>query len=318
MVHHFLINPAAGKKFDTQSFEKNIIEICKDEEVEFKIHHTIAPKDATEYVKSVLKELPSQKHRFYACGGDGTLGETVNGCAGNSSAEFAVIPVGTGNDFCRNFTQTENFLDIRRQIHGNVTGIDLLKANDTYSVNMINIGFDSDVVVEMSKLRRNRYIPNKLSYIVGVLIVLCRKLGFDAEITLDNGEVINKKLLLMAIANGSWCGGGFRSSPLASLDDGLLDSAIINKISRFTFFGLIPFYKDGTYLSKKAAKKCVDYRQIKGMSIKFNSPRNICIDGEIIVDDRVNIEVCHNVAAFSIPEGSKMIKSQKEEACLTN
>lgn len=320
MVHHFLINPAAGKKFDTQKFEQSIIEACKSESVEFEIYHTGAPKDATEYVKNVLRNNPSLMHRFYSCGGDGTLGETVNGCAGHESAEFAVVPVGTGNDFCRNFTHTENFLDIRKQIRGCATKIDLLKINDIYSVNMINIGFDSDVVVEMSKLRRNRYIPNKLSYIAGLLIVLCRKLGFDAEITLDNGEVINKKLLLMAIANGSWCGGGFCSSPRASLNDGLLDSAIINKISRLTFIGLVPFYKNGTYLAKKAAQKCVDYRQLEKMSIKFNTPRNICIDGEIILDEKANISICRNAANISIPEGSSMINSCNEAKieCIAN
>lgn len=304
MIHHFLINPAAGKTFDTDSFADNIVVACEKEGVEYKIYYTTAPRDATHYVFKVLKEHPEQKHRFYACGGDGTLGETINGGVGNEMAEFAVIPIGTGNDFCRNFSNTENFKDISRQINGSPFTIDVLKVNDTSSVNMINIGFDCDVVVEMDKLRRNPCVPNKLTYIAGLLKVLCRKMGFYAKITFDNGEVINRKLLLMAIANGSFCGGGFRSSPLALLNDGVFDAAIIKKISRITFFRLVPSYKKGTYLDKKLAKKCVDYRKARHMSIEFGEPRNICVDGELIRSDRADISICPNAVAFSIPFGS--------------
>ena len=35
MIHHFLINPAAGKKFDTDAFESNITKICKEEKIDF-------------------------------------------------------------------------------------------------------------------------------------------------------------------------------------------------------------------------------------------------------------------------------------------
>lgn len=41
--------------------------------------------------------------RFYACGGDGTVNEVANGIIGYDNAAMSVIPVGTGNDFLKNF-----------------------------------------------------------------------------------------------------------------------------------------------------------------------------------------------------------------------
>mgnify|MGYP001705535948 CR=1 FL=1 len=41
--------------------------------------------------------------RIYACGGDGTLNEAVNGAAGFANAAVTNVPKGTGNDFLKIF-----------------------------------------------------------------------------------------------------------------------------------------------------------------------------------------------------------------------
>lgn len=56
--------------------------------------------------------------RFYACGGDGTLYEVINGAIGCPTAEVAVVPSGTGNDFIKAFSSPEFFSDIKRQLLG--------------------------------------------------------------------------------------------------------------------------------------------------------------------------------------------------------
>ena len=50
--------------------------------------------------------------RLYACGGDGTLNEVVNGAAGFDNAAVTCIPIGTGNDFLKNLRSG------RRQVYG--------------------------------------------------------------------------------------------------------------------------------------------------------------------------------------------------------
>ena len=57
-----------------------------------------------------------------------------------------IIP--SGNDFIRNFDNKELFSDIEAQLDGDTVTLDLIKVNNDYCVNMVNIGFDCSVVKE--------------------------------------------------------------------------------------------------------------------------------------------------------------------------
>jgi len=46
-----------------------------------------------------------------------------------------------------------------------------------------------------------------------------------------NGVSVDKETFLVAIGNGSTCGGGFRLNPSAEIDDHLLDVNILDPIS---------------------------------------------------------------------------------------
>ena len=97
--------------------------------------------------------------------GDGTFGEVVNGAVGVSGVSVGVVPIGTGNDFVRNFSSGELFFDIDAQIDGQEERIDILKCNDKYAVNMINIGFDCEVVKKKEVFNKKPFMPSKLAYI---------------------------------------------------------------------------------------------------------------------------------------------------------
>ena len=85
--------------------------------------------------------------------GDGTLNEAVNGAAYAQNAAVGVIPFGSGNDFIRNFDHSALFEDLQSQIDGEPIKVDLLSANGRYALNMINIGFDCEVVMQVDRLR---------------------------------------------------------------------------------------------------------------------------------------------------------------------
>ena len=154
MKHIFVINPAAGKGKNLPTLLASITYACEDLKVEYDVYHTQAAGDATTYVSETCKQNPDKKFRFYACGGDGTLSEVLNGAVGNDNAEIAVIPAGTGNDFVKTFRHPEYFTAIQKQVLGTAEKIDLLKYNDRYSLNIINVGFDCDVVVKVAEIKR--------------------------------------------------------------------------------------------------------------------------------------------------------------------
>jgi diacylglycerol kinase family enzyme len=218
--------------------------------------------------------------------------------------EFGVIPSGSGNDFVRNFTNRKAFLDIDAQIDGEAHSYDLIRCNDDYCVNMVNIGFDCSVVIEADRFRKFKFISPGISYILGVVMgFFFRKLGTRMRIIFDDGKVIDENLVLTAIGNGKFCGGGFQCCPLASLKDGLLDICIIQKVTRPTFIKLVGSYKDGTFLVKKNSQKFFRYIRTNHFRMEFPNEQPVCIDGEITSAKSVDFTVIPGGFNFVLPKG---------------
>ena len=172
---------------------------------------------------------------------------------------------------------------------------------------MINIGFDCAVVKEADKIKKNKFFSPGVSYILGVGVVLMRKFGTKMRLVFDDGEVIDKELTLTAIGNGKFCGGGFRSAPMALLTDGILDVCAIHKISRLTFLRFVKCYKNGTYLSNKKALKFISYKRTNHLKIEFDTALPVCIDGEIMGARNVELTVVPKSFNFVIPKGSSLL-----------
>ena len=118
MKHLIIINPKAGVKDNSNKIIEEIKKVFENEEYTYYL--TKGKKDATAYVKEYLKNNSLDKIRIYACGGDGTLNEVVNGAYGYSNAEVTCYPNGSGNDFLKTFGKLEKFMNFE----------DLKKAHD--------------------------------------------------------------------------------------------------------------------------------------------------------------------------------------------
>ncbi len=310
MIYHFILNPKSGRNKKDRGIEKDIKSACKARQLDYHIYYTTCPGDATEYVRSMVR-ISSERQRFICVGGDGTINEIVNSAPCNPNVEFGVIPKGSGNDFVRNFTNRRLFADIDAQIDGNTVSLDLIKCNDYYCANMINIGFDCAVVREADKLKRIKFLSPGISYILGVVVVLFKKFGTKMKVMYDDGTTLEKEFTLTAIGNGKYCGGGFKSSPKALLDDGLMDVCSINKVTRRTFISLVSFYKKGTYLESKRAQKVITYRQVPHFRMEFDNPLPICIDGEIKGAKNIDFSCIKDGFNFVVPKGCSMKHSAK-------
>ena len=302
MIFHFILNPKSGRSPKQRKMEQEIKEACKKRQLNYHIYYTTGVGDATEYVRSMIR-ISQEKQRFICVGGDGTINEIANSAPCTPGVEFGVIPNGSGNDFVRNFSNVKLFTSIEAQLDGEAIPLDLIKCNEHYCVNMVNIGFDCSVVKEAEKLKRHKFVTPGLSYIFGVVVVLFKKFGTKMRIIFDDGEVIEKEFTLTAIGNGKFCGGGFEAAPKALLNDGLLDVCAINKISRLTFISLVGSYKNGTYLENANAMKYIRHRRVPHFRMEFDTPIPICIDGEIKGAKNVDFEVVRNAFNFVVPKG---------------
>ncbi|MBR0130457.1 MAG: YegS/Rv2252/BmrU family lipid kinase, partial [Firmicutes bacterium] len=263
MKHVFILNPAAGNGAGEKKYQPQIISYLKASGLEYEIHRSLNKQEVGTYIKQRASE--GDDVRFYAIGGDGTLCDVVNGAMGFENAEVAVLPCGTGNDFVRNFTNKGNFESIEKQINGTAVPIDIIKCNDFYSVNMLNIGADCEVVARAAQIKCK---SGSWSYIRGALEILPKGPRYRMVHTDENGEEVEEDVLLVAIANGHYCGGGFKSCPRASLTDGLLDVVIARPVTGLRMMKLLLEYHQGTHLDDPSATDIISFMQVKNFRLK--------------------------------------------------
>lgn len=314
MKYCFILNPAAGKGRVSEQLEQTIQAICEEKNLNFEIYKTSGIGDATEYVKRTVALNELEQYRFYACGGDGTLCEVVNGVMALTHTDrvaVGVIPSGTGNDFARNFTYKENLNDINAQIGAQEQRIDLLDCGIMYAINMVNIGFDCEVVSKTADLKKKPWIPSKFAYVAGLICTLIRKPGMKASISTNGQAAVKHHYLLSTYANGAFCGGGFYSNPKGSLNDEMIDTLFVKNISRLKFLQLVKHYKKGTHLTPKF-EKIIHNEKLTSVDLTFDKDTNICIDGEVVSVRELHIKPLCQALRFLIPEGSKMMADQRE------
>ncbi|MDO4618560.1 MAG: diacylglycerol kinase family protein [Clostridia bacterium] len=296
----FIVNPKAGHGKHTKRILDKINSDCKDSE----IYLTTGEKDAVRFVREYL--INNGEGRFIACGGDGTLSEVVNGTYGFENAEVGVIPIGSGNDFVRNFSENCDFFNTGLQEKAVPEKVDLIEYKSTHegvAVNMCNIGFDCNTADLANKLKSKTILGGAFSYVVAILVTLIKKTATDLVIETEDGVIYDGRLLLTSIANGSYCGGGIKSNPLAELNDGLININIVKDLSRLKFISLLPSYMKGTFLKKKGIEKYVTSIQCKKLKITPKSGKmRLGVDGEIHDCETVMIEAKKAAMNFIVPQ----------------
>ena len=314
MRHIFVINPLAGKKGKKQKLEEQIRSASERLGEAAEIYETRSQGDGERFVRTICQEKEAGENiRFYACGGDGALNEVVNGAVGFEGVEVGCVPLGTGNDYVRNYATPQEFLDIEAQLRGQARSSDLIRyeaerkgqaGESRYCVNMFNIGFDCNVVDQTSRAKNWPLVKGSFAYLLSVAIILVKKKGADLKVFYEDGSAFDGKLLLIAVANGCYCGGGVKGLPLSKVDDGLMDVSLIKNVPRRTFIRLFPKYAKGTHLADRKAPEIIDYRTCRRLKIWANQGlMKLCVDGEIIDTEKVTFEIAPRAMSFSVPAG---------------
>ena len=320
----FVVNPKAGKGKKIDELIKRIKTVSAELSADTEIYYTKAVGDATRFVKEYYREYGTA--RFIACGGDGTINEVAGGVIACDGCEMGAVPIGTGNDFCRNFVGVD-FSDIKGQIYGESMKCDAIKYTTSvdgeekvgYTVNMVNIGFDCNVADLIADIKEKTFFSGSMTYFLSILINLIKKKGADLEVIID-GEVRHKgALLLTALANGAFCGGGVNSNPKATINDGLIDINIIKDITRSRFITLLPHYMKGTFLGLKNIDKYIISQKGKKVTIVPNPEKiRISSDGEIYDVCKTDFEIVQSAFSFVIPSSDVLGKRENVEICYSN
>ncbi|MDO4487017.1 MAG: diacylglycerol kinase family protein [Bacillota bacterium] len=314
MKHVFIMNPLSGKKRSRQHMIDAITSACTELGEDYEIYFTEGPFDCKRHARQLCEEAAAcgREIRIYGCGGDGTVNELVNGVHGFTNVEIGAIPMGTGNDYIRNYGNVSSFLDIKAQIKGESRYSDAIyyraeyedAVTEGYCANMFNIGFDCNVVDMTARVKNWPFVGGSLAYLISVAIILIKKKGADLVIEYDDGTKLDGKILLTAIANGCFCGGGVKGVPDSVLDDGLMDISVVKDVSRLTFVMLFPSYAKGTHLTKKKIidRDIVRYTKEKALTVTANGESlRLCTDGEITTQKKVTFSIEENAFRFIVP-----------------
>lgn len=305
----FIINPCAGQGKGLDKLEADINEASFKTRIPVEIYHTKAVGDAERFAREVAEK--GEEVRLFACGGDGTLNEVANGAFGYDNVEIGVLPIGTGNDYIRNYGTSNQFMNIEKQLLGEASKFDLIKYTGImdgkkqvrYCANMINIGFDCNVVDKTAEMKKKPLISGSMAYLLSVLAILIKKKGANLRVEVDDRLVHKGPNLLCAIANGSYCGGGVYSSPQAKTDDGLMDVNVVLDMSRVKFLKLFPSYKKGTHFQVKGIEKMVQAYPCQRATIEpLDGEMRVCADGEICTAERITLEVVSKAINFVRPK----------------
>lgn len=250
-----ILNPTSGRGYAGKA-APTIEAYLRASGIDFKLVRTEYPWHAAELAEQAARggyELVA------VASGDGTANEALNGlmrarAAGFNHTAFALLPVGTGNDFaygigmrgnleacCQALTQGQRFkMDV-----GLVKGGDYPEGR--YFGNGVGVGFDAAVGFEAAKIRWTRGL---LAYLIAALrTVFIYYQAPTVRISYD-GQELTQASLMVSIMNGQRMGGGFFMAPQGKPGDGKFDLCIASSANKLRILQLIPFFIKGTQASQ--------------------------------------------------------------------
>ena len=151
MKHFFIVNPAAGKSDRTAEYREMIAAAFAPRGLSYELLVSGAPGECRTLARQAAQS--GEEVRLYACGGDGTLNEVVNGVVGYGNAAVTHFPGGSGNDTIKIFDDPAAFTSIERLLDAEEARFDLIRCNDSYALNVLSIGFDARVGTDIAPLQ---------------------------------------------------------------------------------------------------------------------------------------------------------------------
>ena len=300
MKHIFIINPNAGKHDSRQRIYDMAEALRKQHGLEVQCILTKNQGHATELARKLCES--GEELRFYACGGDGTVNEVANGVIGYDNAAMTVIPVGTGNDFLKNFGDgAALFEDAENLWDGPRFPMDAIDVNGRIALTIACSGIDARVAADVHKYSESPLLDGKASYIYSLAVNFLFK-GITSRWTVElDGEAVEDDYSLVAACNGRYYGGGFMPVPEARMNDGVLNTLVVQKVSRVTFAKFVGPYAKGEYHKFPHLAHCSTPQVIRIRSQKEDIVT--CLDGECITSNDVTIRLSDKKLNFFGPEG---------------
>jgi len=225
-----------------------------------------------------------------ALGGDGTISEVANGILGagaGTTTDLGIIPRGTGGDFRRVLQLPSDLAEAARRVRekpaqtidaGRVSFVGHDGSRQTrHFVNVASFGFSSAVASRANA--SSKRFGAKAAFISALVRALASYDNTDVWLTADGGERQRRRVLLAAVGNGRFFGGGMKICPEAKLDSGTLDLITVGDFGRAEVLFKFGRLYDGTHLSLREVSN-QSVRRLEAAPVEESANVPLELDGE--------------------------------------
>ena len=311
MKYIYIINGRADKTPYYEEFYAQLKEIPHT----YTVYTTMGEGDATRYVRLYCDLHPEEEVCFVACGGNGIINGVASGLVGYavSSDEAAKLCAnktmailyfgGATQDFIVNLPG-RNFQSVREMLDGSVTPIDIIQVNDSFCLNVCNLGFNSTVASRANELVAKGKNAHQ-AYTRGVINAFLTSRFNRIKVVVDGKLIAPGRMVLCTVANGRRVGGEFNCAPTAKIDDGLMDVCYFRAMSLLRLLMLFPLYRSGKHIGSRPGKNKVLYRQAREVSISSKDLIDIYIDGEQLPGSQFNLKILPGALPLRLPKAKE-------------
>ena len=274
-----IYNPAAGR-FSVKPFIKSVVKTLESAGWNAEAAETKSGSHTVELAKQAAGE---KKDAVFAVGGDGTIGNVVNGLIDSDTA-LGVLPAGTANVWSielglRAFAWTNPWV-LRRNtsVLANAPSyfVDVGVCNQTSFMMWAGIGLDALTINALEpRIRLEKFFAFP-EFTAQTIMQAAQYSGVKLRLWADDHEVEGQYILAVATNIRHYLGGLSKLSPDACLDDGLLDMWLFSGKNLGDALRHAYEMVTGRHTTSEDARKI----SFNSMRIEGESPFMIQTDGE--------------------------------------
>lgn len=284
------------RKSATRPEVKAAVDHVKQMGVKLRVRVAWNKKDKRRLVKEALK---NGAERVIAGGGDGTINDVVNALVsrkGKARASLGILPLGTANDFARGCGLPADDLNRALEIActGAVRRLDVGRANDRLFINVVSGGFGAEVTATTPQDMK-KALGGAAYTLMGLAKAMDLK-PYTGRLLVPGEETVEGAILVMAVGNSRFAGGGFEVAPHADLRDGLLDLAVLTHFPASALSRVIRELDD----IDNTSNHYVRYWQLRKFTVESDAPVHYNVDGEPVNTTKMEFSVIPQCLAVAI------------------
>lgn len=288
---HIVINPASGRP---KPILHVVNRIFNSAQIDWDISLTKARGDAERFARDAAA---GGADIVAAYGGDGTVMEVAQGLLG-STVPLAILPGGSANLMSVELgipKDLEKAVEIAADPESPTRQVDVGILGKSYFLLRVGIGFAARKVAYADRNLKNRI--GVLAYSVAAVKAVKETKSAHYRITLDGIQVEADGVTCLIDNAGNMGIKGYQPAKDIRVDDGLLDVLLLGSK------GVTNLISSGSsLLESNKAELLIQHWQARQIKIEVDPPQPVQVDGEMVDDTPVSVEVLPGVLKIIVPK----------------